>query len=292
MWEERDVGADEEGPEVQLTCPFRVLTPRHLADPVIDPGENAKHGSKAHHVVEVCDHIVGVMVGPVDSCLRQYDAGHAANGEQEQEPDGKEHRCLEADRAAPHGGNPREDFHACRHRDHHGGQHEVGLLCQGHANGVHVVCPNDEAQSTDRNHRPNHRQVAEDWFLGEGRDDVADDAEGRQDHDIHFRMAKEPQDVLVENRVATAGRIKECRAKIAVGQQHGDCACKNGQGEKDQPCCHKDRPREQGHLEQRHAGCAHIQECCNNVDRTKDRRRTGHVDRKDREIHREAGFGG
>jgi hypothetical protein len=44
---------------------------------------------------------------------------------------------------------------------------------------------------------------------GEGRHDLADDAEGRQDHDVHLGVAEEPEDVLVHHRVAAAGGLKK-----------------------------------------------------------------------------------
>ena len=69
---------------------------------------------------------------------------------------------LNSIRAAPHGRNPTKDLHTRWHRDDHGGQHEVGLLVQGHANRVHVVRPHDKAERANRDDRPDHRQVAED----------------------------------------------------------------------------------------------------------------------------------
>ena len=110
LWEEGQVGADEHRPEVQLACPFRILTARHLAEVEVDTCKDAEHGAQRHHVVEVSHHIVGVMIGTVDGRLAQHDAGHAANGEEEEEAEGPEHRGFELDRAAPHGGDPREDL--------------------------------------------------------------------------------------------------------------------------------------------------------------------------------------
>ena len=121
---------------------------------------------------------------------------------------------------------------------------------------------------------------------------MRDQAETGQDHDIHLGVAEEPQDVLVEDRVAAPGRIKERGAEVAIGQQHGDGAGQNRQGQKDQPGGDKDRPREQRHLEQGHARCAHVQEGGDHVDRAKDRGRAGNMHGKDRQIHRHAAFVG
>ena len=69
-----------------------------------------------------------------------------------------------------------------------------------------------------------------------------------QDDDVHFRVAKEPQDVLIQDRVTAAGRIEEGKAEVPVHQQHGDCARQNRQGQQDQPGGDEDRPGEQAAL--------------------------------------------
>src|SRR3546814_3145368 len=66
--------------------------------------------------------------------------------------------------------------------------------------------------------------IAEHRLARESRHDVADDAEGRQDHDVDLGVPEEPEQVLEQNRVAAAGRIEERSAEIAVGEQHGDGA--------------------------------------------------------------------
>jgi len=155
-----------------------------------------------------------------------------------------------------------------------------------------MVRPDDEAQNTDGNHRIDHRQIAEDRLFREGRDDLADDAKGRQDDDVHFRVAKEPQDVLIKDRIAATGRIKEGGAEVAVSQQHGDGTGQNRQRQQDQPGGDEDRPGEQRHFVHGHARRAHVQEGGDHVDRAKDGRCTREVDRENRKIHRVAFFAG
>ncbi|MPL92010.1 hypothetical protein SDC9_38099 [bioreactor metagenome] len=236
--------------------------------------------------------IIGVVIDPVERRLAQHHAGHAADGEQEQEPEGPEHRRLELDRAAPHRRDPAEHLHPCGHRDHHGGQHEVALLRQAEADGVHVVRPDDEAQDPDRHHRIDHRQIAEDRLAREGGDDVADDAEARQDDDVDLGVAEEPQDVLVKDRVTAACRVEEGGAEVAVHQQHGDGAGEHRQAEQDQPGGDEDRPGEKRHLVQRHARRTHVEEGGDDVDRAEDRACPRDMDGKDRQVHRIAAFRG
>ena len=93
-----------------------------------------------------------------------------------------------------------------------------------------MVRPHDEAKRADRDQRPDHRHVAKDRLAREGRDDVADQAEARQDDDVNLGVSEEPQDVLVEDRVSAACWVKERGAEVTVGQQHRDGAGQNRQG--------------------------------------------------------------
>ncbi len=53
--------------------------------------------------------------------------------------------------------------------------------------------PNDEADRTDRSHCVGHSEITEHRLFGEGRDDMADQAKGWQDDDVHLRMTEEPE---------------------------------------------------------------------------------------------------
>ena len=94
--------------------------------------------------------------------------------------------------------------------------------CAGerHADREHVVRPHDERQEGDRGGRVHHRLVAEQRLARERRDDLRDDAEGRQDQDVHLGVPEEPEDVLEHHRVAAAGRGEERRAEEVIGEQH------------------------------------------------------------------------
>ena len=184
----------------------------------------------------------------------------------------------------------REDLHAGRHGDHHGGDVEVGTRVDVEADRIHVMGPDDEADEADRHHRIGHAEIAEHRLLGEGRHDVADDAEGRQDHDVDFGVAEEPEQVLEQDRVAAAGRIEEGRAEVAVGQQHGDRAGQHRHRQQQQEGRRQHRPDEQRHAVQRHAGRAHVEDRGDEVDRAEDRRRAGQMQREDRHVDRGAGM--
>ena len=62
--------------------------------------------------------------------------------------------------------------------------------------------PDQEADQRDGHAAHGDEPVAEDVAAAERRDHLADDAHGRQDHDVHGRMGVEPEEVLEEDRVA------------------------------------------------------------------------------------------
>ena len=156
----------------------------HLREPVVEAAEDGEHRAEREHVVEVRDDEIGVVQHVVETGIGELHAGDAAEREQEDEADRPQHRRLELDRAAPHGGDPGEDLDAGRHRDDHGRGDEIGLRVERQADRVHVVRPHDEADEADRDHGIGHADIAEDRLLREGRDDLADDAEARQDQDV------------------------------------------------------------------------------------------------------------
>ena len=88
---------------------------------------------------------------------------------------------------------------------------------------------------------------------------MADNPEGRQNHDIDFRVTEEPEQVLEQDRVATALRLEEIRTEITVGQQHGNRAAKYRHSQHQQERRHQHRPNKERHFVQRHTRCTHIE---------------------------------
>ena len=65
------------------------------------------------------------------------------------------------------------------------------------------------------------RQIAEHRPAREGRDHAGDHADRRQEDDVDFRMAEEPEQMLPQQHVAALGRVEEMRADEAVKDQRG-----------------------------------------------------------------------
>src|SRR5207247_11337010 len=88
---------------------------------------------------------------------------------------------------------------------------------------IHVVRPYDEDESADRHDSPNHHAIAKDVLSRVGADQIGNDAEGRQGDDVDFGMAEEPEQVLEQDRAATAilhllAHLDECGHEKAGSQ--------------------------------------------------------------------------
>ena len=73
------------------------------------------------------------------------------------------------------------------------------------------MSPDDRSDNADRHHCVDHAQIAKDRLPTEGGDNVANDPEPGQDHDV-------------DGRVSAAGGIKERGTEVPVGDQHRDGA--------------------------------------------------------------------
>ena len=65
--------------------------------------------------------------------------------------------------------------------------------------------PHDEPQAGNAGNRVDHRLVAEERLAGENRDNVRDHTHRRQDHDVDGRVRVEPEQMLPQQRLTTAG---------------------------------------------------------------------------------------
>ena len=187
---------------MQFGHAFVVHAARHLREPVIQRREQHQDRRNAHHHVEMRDHEIGVGQGQVDDHVAEEQTGQSAVDEGEDEADGEIHRRVHADIAFPEGKHPVVDLERRRHRDDQRGRGEEEAEVGVHAADVHVMRPDDEAEQADDDNRPDHHAVAEDVLAGMGAEHVGNEAEGRQRHDIDFRVAEEPEQMLEQDRAA------------------------------------------------------------------------------------------
>ena len=83
----------------------------------------------------------------------------------------------------------------------------IGMRIQAAMPEVNMWCAHTVKPSTDdRQQREGHHAVAEDRLARLHGDDLADDPEARQHHDVDGRVRVEPEDVLVHQHVAALAR--------------------------------------------------------------------------------------
>ena len=80
-----------------------------------------------------------------------------------------------------------------------------------HPGNEHVVRPNDKRQNTNEHESPNHQPIAEDIFAGMDRNQVRDNPKRRQGHDVNLWMAKEPEQMLEQQRLTAI--VRQCLTK-------------------------------------------------------------------------------
>ena len=187
------------------------------------------------------------------------------------------------DHPSPERREPGEDLDAGGHRDQHRRDHHRHPQPAPHAGHEHVVRPDREPEDHDRHQREGHHPVAEDRLAGVGRDDLADDPEARQHHDVDGRVRVEPEDVLVHQHVAARRRVEEVGADRAVEQHEELRAGDERRGDHDQQRGREVRPHQQRHAPERHARRAHGDDRDQEVERGGDRRgaRELHADREE-----------
>jgi hypothetical protein len=113
---------------------------------------------------------------------------------------------------------------------------------------------------------------------------VRDQAPDRQQQDVHLGMAKEPEQMLEEDRVAAASGIEETGAEVAIGEQHGHRAGQHRNGGDQQEGGDQPAPGKKWQLHHRHPRCAQVENGHDDVDRAQDRRDAKNVNREDGEV--------
>ena len=202
-----------------------------LRPPVVQAAEEHEQGAAEHHVVEVGDDEVRVVDVEVRRQNGQRQTRQPADGEHEEEPQGVEHGRLQHDRTLVERGQPVPDL------DRRGDGHQHRQRAEDRVRrarlpvGEHVVSPDEEADQGDGDAAHGHEAVAEDLAAAEGGDDLAHDAHGGQDHDVHGRVRVEPEEVLEEDRVAAVGRIENAGVEQPFHDQQQQRDRQHGRGQ-------------------------------------------------------------
>ncbi len=125
--------------------------------------------------------------------------------------------------------------------------------------------PDQIGQDGNNDRCVNHRAVTEQAFTAEGRNHFRKYAKCRQDQDVNFRVAPDPDQVHIHHGVAAKIIGEEVRADITVKRQQNKNRGQNREGGNDQDVGAKRGPGEDRHFHHRHARCAHLDDGHNQV---------------------------
>lgn len=268
--EEGKVEAEEDKDGRDSPAPLVVMAAKHFGPPVVDGSEEADERSTDHDVMEVRDNKIGVVKVNVCGERGKEKTGQSADGEQENERECVEHRCVEDDGTFVERRHPAKDFdgggYGNSESDHREKQRSKGRLTTD----KHVVTPYKEADNRDGNAGCCDESVTKDVFARMNRDGFADHAKGREDHDVHSGVRVEPEKVLVQDGIAAHCRIKDPDTKGSFKDQkqqgdgqHGSC---EDLDERSGVKC----PQEQGHPRPSHPRRTHLVDGNNKVDARQD----------------------
>ena len=290
--EEGQVEAQEDDEGGELGPSLGIHAAGHLRPPVVQAAEIGHDGAAHHDVVEVGHDEVRVGDMDVDAEAGHEQAGEAADGEEADKAEGIEHGRGVRDRPLIQSGRPVEDLdgggdgdEVAEEREHHAGEDRLGA-------DEEVVAPDEEAQNGDGDAREGDEVIAEDRLAGEGGDELADHAHGRQDHDVDGGVGVEPEEVLEEHGVAAEGRVEDAEVHEALAKHQDQGDGENGSAEDLDEAGGVVRPDEQGHAEPGHAGSAHAVDGDDEVEAGEDGREPGDEDAERRSDDPGVGVGG
>ncbi len=187
----------------------------------------------------------------------QVQSGQSANREQEDERNRVTHRRRQTDRPLVHRGHPVEHLDRRRNRNRKRQRAEDDRRQRTHPGREHVVAPDQEAQQGDRDRRVSDEAISEDPLVAVDADQVADDAEGRQNHDVHSRVAVEPEEVLERHRVAVELGIENPDVHRPFGDQQQQRDSEHGSRQHLNDAGRVGRPKKQRHAKPSHPRRSH-----------------------------------
>src|SRR4051812_10071269 len=96
------------------------FAPRNFGIPVINSREESEDGSGRNDIMEMADHVIGVVQMNVRGRKSERQAGESPDSEHRQKREREKHRRIEADRAAPQTQDQRRQNNHRRNRNNHG----------------------------------------------------------------------------------------------------------------------------------------------------------------------------
>ena len=270
--EEGQVEADEDQPERRLAYPHHPLAPGDVRQPVIGGGQHREDEPADQHIMEMRGDEGGVVRLRIERHHRQHHAGQPAQHEDDEEADQIEHRQLHLGPPLPQRTQPGEDLHRRWDRNQRRGGGKESQRHVRDAGGEHVVHPQPEAEKGQRHDRRDDRTITQQAGARHDGQDGRHRARRRQEDDVDFRMAEQPEQMLPQQRrSAEFGRI-EGPAKGALDLQQDRPQDQRRKAEHHHARRPQQIPGEDRHPVEPHAGRAQLQDRHGDLDRRAHRR--------------------
>src|SRR5882757_8314970 len=196
--EKREIEAQEKSDRSDAGQKFRIQLAGNLGPPVVQTADVTHHSAANHDVVEVGDDEIRVVKMNVQAETGEKETGEAADEEEADEAESVQHRSVVGNGAFVERGGPVKDFDRRRNGNEVAEQREGERGVGGLTSEEHVVGPDKEADYGDGDTGAGDKRIAKDGLAREGGNDFADDAHGRQNHDVDGRMGVKPKQVLEE----------------------------------------------------------------------------------------------
>src|ERR1700756_1773621 len=141
----------------------------------------------------------GVQIG-VERRLRQIEPADTAADENRNEAKAEQRRSMETHSSAVNRSSQQQGHDGGRNGDD---ERRNGKKIGGeriHSADEHVMAPNHVAQEANGDHAADKRAWSQQGLASEHRQNRGNDSDGREDGDVHFGMAEEPEQMLPEQR--------------------------------------------------------------------------------------------
>ena len=214
--EECDVHADEHEPERNFSQALRQWRAGSRRSPVVEGREQREDHSPDQHVMKVGDYEIRVMDLPIEGHHGDHDACEPPQREDEEEAENEVCRCAPTQAAGSDRGQPRKHLYPAGNGYRHAGRGEEAQRKLGNSCREHVVDPQPEGQEPCGDDGQHDQAIGDERCLHHGGYDHRHHAGGWEENNVHLGVAKKPEEVLPQQRIATFFSNKERPVKRAL----------------------------------------------------------------------------
>ncbi|CAB4604869.1 unannotated protein [freshwater metagenome] len=192
-WSKGHVHTNDHQPKVPFTNALAQPSTEHLRPPIIKACKESEHCTAEQHIVKVSHDVVGIGLLSITRCYSVSHSRKSTDRELCDKTDGEQHWNGEGQLAAPHSHHPVDNLDTSWNGDRHSRHGENSDRHRTQTRSKHMVGPNSPADESNRCTRHSHDRITKQWLLGEHGNDFTDNAERRQDQDIHLGMPEDPE---------------------------------------------------------------------------------------------------